>query len=104
MVSGLVVGDPLRTISNQKGVDAVSSSHTKPTSRNLRWGLIGGATGLLVAFGLTTGGVILWLFVAIAIALNLVGWFEMDRIEQAIARRGGRRRPQTRAASTRRSP
>ena len=80
----------------------MTSSRTKTTTRNLRWGLISGATGLLVAVGLTTGGVVLWLLIAIAIAINLLGWFEVDRIDRTIARRGGQRRHHTRTTATRR--
>lgn len=82
----------------------MTSSRTKPTTRTLRWGLISGATGLLVAVGLTTGGVVLWLFIAIAIAINLAGWFEMDRIDRTIARRRGWRPHHTRTTPTRRGP
>jgi hypothetical protein len=75
---------------NEKG-DAVTSSHNTHTTRNVRWGLISCSTGLLVAVGLISGGIVLWLLIATAIAINLAGWLEMDRIDRTIRRRNDRR-------------
>jgi heat shock protein HtpX len=44
------------------------------------WALIAGLTGLLVAIGALVGGGFLYLFVGLAVLMNLVGYFFSDRI------------------------
>jgi heat shock protein HtpX len=44
------------------------------------WALIAGLTGLLVGIGALVGGGFLYLFVALAVLMNLVGYFFSDRI------------------------
>jgi peptidoglycan/LPS O-acetylase OafA/YrhL len=74
----------------------VTSSRNTPTTRNLTWGLIGGLSGFLLASGLFIGGAVLWLFIAIVIAICLAGYLRMDRIEREIRSRGRRRSRATR--------
>jgi hypothetical protein len=82
----------------------VTSSRNTHTTRNVRWGLISCSTGLLVAVGLISGGIVLWLLIATAIAINLAGWLEMDRIDRTIRRGNDRRARHTQTAATRRGP
>ena len=85
----------------------MTSSHNTPTTRNLTWGLIGGLSGFLLASGLFIGGAVLWLFIAIAIAVSLAGYLRMDQIEHELRRRGRRRSratPRTTAPRTRATP
>src|SRR5437016_5880485 len=44
------------------------------------WALIAGLTGLLVGIGVLLGGGFLYLFVGLAVLMNLVGYFFSDRI------------------------
>jgi len=53
------------------------------------WALIAGLTGLLVGIGALVGGGFLYLFVGLAVLMNLVGYFFSDRI----ALRASRARP-----------
>ena len=78
----------------------MTSSHNTPTKRNLTWGLIGGLSGFLFASGLFIGGAVLWLFIAIAIAVSLAGYLRMDQIEHELRRRGRRRSRATRSTTT----
>ena len=55
-------------------------STTQLITRIRTWALVAGLTGLLIAVGALIGGAFLWLFVAIAVAFNLVGYFYSDRI------------------------
>jgi heat shock protein HtpX len=50
------------------------------------WLLVAGLTGLVVALGALLGGPFLWLFAAVAVVLNLVGYFYSDRIALRVAR------------------
>jgi hypothetical protein len=82
----------------------VTSSRNTHTTRNVRWGLISCSTGLLVAVGLISGGIVLWLLIATAIAINVAGWLEMDRIDRTVTRRNDRRAHRTQTTATRRGP
>jgi heat shock protein HtpX len=53
------------------------------------WALIAGLTGLLVGIGVLVGGAFLYLFVGLAVLMNVVGYFFSDRI----ALRASRARP-----------
>jgi heat shock protein HtpX len=59
------------------------------------WALIAGLTGLLVGIGALVGGGFLYLFVGLAVLMNLVGYFLSDRI----ALKASRARPLTQAAA-----
>jgi heat shock protein HtpX len=50
------------------------------------WLLVAGLTGLVVALGALLGGPFLWLFAAVAVIFNLVGYFYSDRIALRVAR------------------
>jgi len=56
------------------------------TTRLRTWALVAGLTGLVVALGAVIGGTFLWLFAALAVIFNLVGYFYSDRIALLIAR------------------
>ena len=81
----------------------MTSSHNTHT-RDVRWSLISCSTGLLVAVALIAGGIVLWLLIAMAIAINVAGWFEMDSVDRTIARRDNRRARHTQPAAPRRGP
>ncbi len=68
-------------------------STTQLTARLRTWALVAGLTGLMIALGALIGGAFLWLFVLIAVAFNLVGYFYSDKI----ALRAARARPLRRA-------
>src|SRR5215468_8105087 len=50
------------------------------------WLLVAGLTGLLVAIGAAIGGGFLYLFVGLAVAMNVVGYWFSDRIALAASR------------------
>jgi heat shock protein HtpX len=50
------------------------------------WLLVAGLTGLVIALGALLGGAFLWLFAALAVIFNLVGYFFSDRIALRLAR------------------
>ena len=52
-------------------------------ARSRTWLLIAGLTALLVGIGALLGGAFLYLFVALAIAMNVVGYFFSDRLALA---------------------
>jgi heat shock protein HtpX len=49
------------------------------------WALIAGLTALVVVLGAIIGGAFLWLFAALAVIFNLVGYFYSDRIALRLA-------------------
>lgn len=53
---------------------------TQLSTRVRTWALVAGLTALLLTFGGLIGGGVLWLFVAIAVGMNVVGYFCSDRI------------------------
>jgi hypothetical protein len=59
---------------------------TQLSTRLRTWTLVAGLTGLVVAFGALIGGGFLWLFVALAVGMNVVGYFYSDRIALRLAR------------------
>jgi heat shock protein HtpX len=57
------------------------TTFTMQLSTRLRtWALVAGLTGLLIALGALIGGSFLWLFVALAVAINLAGYYYSDRL------------------------
>jgi heat shock protein HtpX len=58
----------------------MSITATGFTTRIRTWLLIAGLTGLLLAFGAIIGGTALYLFAAVAVAMNLVGYWFSDKI------------------------
>jgi heat shock protein HtpX len=48
--------------------------------------LVAGLTAVVIALGAIVGGVFLWLFAALALVFNLVGYFYSDRIALRVAR------------------
>jgi heat shock protein HtpX len=64
----------------------MTTSATALTTRVRTWLLVAGLTGLVIALGALIGGAFLWLFVALAVIFNLVGYFYSDRIALRMAR------------------
>ena len=58
----------------------MSITATRFTTRIRTWLLIAGLTALLLAIGAAIGGGALYLFVALAVAMNVVGYWFSDRI------------------------
>lgn len=57
------------------------TAFTMQLSTRLRtWALVAGLTGLLTTLGALIGGSFLWLFVALAVAMNLAGYYYSDRL------------------------
>src|SRR5512132_751737 len=56
------------------------------TTRLRTWLLVAGLTALLVAIGVTIGGGFLYIFVGLAVLLNVVGYWFSDRIALAASR------------------
>jgi heat shock protein HtpX len=61
-------------------------SATSFITRLRTWALVAGLTGLVIALGAVIGGTFLWLFAALAVIFNLVGYFYSDRIALRLAR------------------
>ena len=59
---------------------------TQLSTRLRTWTLVAGLTALMVAFGALIGGGFLWLFLALAVGINVVGYFYSDRIALRVAR------------------
>ena len=64
----------------------MTTSATALTTRLRTWLLVAGLTGLVIALGAMIGGAFLWLFAAVAVIFNLVGYFYSDRIALRVAR------------------
>ena len=64
----------------------MSTSATALVTRLRTWLLVAGLTGLVVALGALLGGAFLWLFAAVAVIFNLVGYYYSDRIALRVAR------------------
>jgi heat shock protein HtpX len=56
------------------------------TTRLRTWLLVAGLTGLLLAAGVLVGGVFLYAFVALAVLMNVAGYWFSDRIALAASR------------------
>lgn len=56
------------------------------TTRLRTWLLVGGLTGVLLAAGMLLGGGFFYLFVALAVVMNLVGYWFSDRVALAASR------------------
>jgi heat shock protein HtpX len=64
----------------------MTTSATQLMTRLRTWLLVAGLTGLVIALGAMIGGPFLWLFAALAVIFNLVGYFYSDRITLRVAR------------------
>jgi len=64
----------------------MTTSATALMTRVRTWLLVAGLTGLVIALGALIGGAFLWLFAALAVIFNLVGYFFSDRIALRVAR------------------
>jgi heat shock protein HtpX len=64
----------------------MTTSATALLTRLRTWALVAGLTGLVIALGAVIGGTFLWLFAALAVIFNLVGYFYSDRIALRVAR------------------
>ena len=64
----------------------MNATTTLLTTRLRTWALVAGLTALTIAIGALIGGSFLWLFVAFAVAFNVVGYFYSDRIALRVAR------------------
>jgi Zn-dependent protease with chaperone function len=53
---------------------------TRFATKARTWLLIAGLTGLLIAIGLVIGGGALYIFVALAVLMNVVGYWFSDKI------------------------
>jgi heat shock protein HtpX len=78
------LGDPLSP--STKEAPKMTTSATAFTTRLRTWALVAGLTGLVIALGALIGGTFLWLFAALALIFNLVGYFYSDRIALRLAR------------------
>jgi heat shock protein HtpX len=58
---------------------------TELTTRARTFALVAGLTALMITIGALLGGSLLWLFVVLAIAFNVVGYFHSDRIALRLA-------------------
>jgi len=64
----------------------MSITATRVATHMRTWLLIAGLTGLLIAIGGAIGGGALYLFVAIAVGMNVIGYWFSDRIALAASR------------------
>ena len=64
----------------------MTTSATALTTRLRTWLLVAGLTALVVVLGAIIGGAFLWLFAALAVIFNLVGYFYSDRVALRVAR------------------
>jgi heat shock protein HtpX len=64
----------------------VNAATVSLTTRLRTWLLVAGLTALLVAIGTVIGGGFLYIFVALAVLMNLVGYWFSDRIALAASR------------------
>jgi heat shock protein HtpX len=55
-------------------------TQTRMLTQLRTWTLVAGLTALVIALGAMIGGVFAWLFAAIAVGANLIGYFYSDRI------------------------
>jgi heat shock protein HtpX len=64
----------------------MTTSATQLMTRLRTWVLVAGLTALVIVLGAMAGGAFLWLFAALAVIFNLVGYFYSDRIALRVAR------------------
>ncbi len=64
----------------------MTTNATALMTRVRTWVLVAGLTGLMIALGAVIGGAFVWLFAALAVIFNLVGYFFSDRIALRVAR------------------
>lgn len=55
-------------------------NRTQLVTRLRTWTLVAGLTALVIVLGALIGGAFMWLFAAIAVGANLIGYFYSDRI------------------------
>jgi heat shock protein HtpX len=55
-------------------------TQTRMLTRLRTWTLVAGLTALVIALGALIGGVFAWLFAAVAVGANVIGYFYSDRI------------------------
>jgi heat shock protein HtpX len=55
-------------------------TQTQILTRLRTWTLVAGLTALVIALGALIGGTFTWIFAAIAVAMNVIGYFLSDRI------------------------
>jgi heat shock protein HtpX len=58
----------------------MNTTRTHLTTRLRTWTLVAGLTALLIAIGALIGGAFMWIFAAVAVGANLLGYFYSDRI------------------------
>jgi Zn-dependent protease with chaperone function len=85
MAGGSAAREPALTIDPKKATEMTISA-TALLTRMRTWLLVAGLTGLVIALGALIGGAFLWLFAALAVIFNLVGYFFSDRIALRVAR------------------
>jgi heat shock protein HtpX len=86
MVERASGGDPDARNRLKSEASQMTTTATALTTRLRTWLLVAGLTGLVVAVGALIGGSFLWLFAALAVIFNLVGYFYSDRIALRVAR------------------
>src|SRR5919202_6458392 len=64
----------------------MSTTTVSITTRLRTWLFVAGLTGLLIAAGALAGGAFLYAFVALAVLMNLAGYWFSDRIALAASR------------------
>jgi heat shock protein HtpX len=63
----------------------MTTSTTQLLTRARTWLLVAGLTALMIALGAVLGGAFVWLFAALAVIFNLVGYYYSDRIALRVA-------------------
>jgi heat shock protein HtpX len=58
----------------------MNTNQTRTLVHVRTWALVAGLTALVIALGAMIGGVFAWLFAAIAVGANVIGYFYSDRI------------------------
>jgi heat shock protein HtpX len=76
----------LAALNRTKRGSTMTTSTTAIVTRLRTWLLVAGLTGLVIALGAVIGGTFLWLFAALAVIFNAVGYYHSDRIALRVAR------------------
>jgi heat shock protein HtpX len=66
--------------SNDNADQEMNITRTQLTTRLRTWTLVAGLTALLIALGALIGGVFMWVFAAVAVGANLIGYFHSDKL------------------------